>query len=99
MFAKGSTVDDNDLIRLSNVAAPLLTALDLDKRRPPTSESLDPREYAPPVIENWDVDCRLAGHSSFQGLGHPCRLKAARIPAKISDDFPSSYGHNNFTIG
>ena len=44
-IANGSTVDDNDLIRLSNVAARLLTVLDLDKRRPSASESLDPLEY------------------------------------------------------
>ena len=55
-IANGSTVDDNDLIRLSNVAARLLTALDLDKRRPSVSESLDPLEYARRVSQKGEVD-------------------------------------------
>ena len=55
-IANGSTVDDNDLIRLSNVAARLLTALDLDKRRPSASESLDPLEYARRVSQKGEAD-------------------------------------------
>ena len=55
-IANGSTVDQNDLIRLSNVAARLLTALDLDKRRPSASEGLDPLEYARLVSQKGEVD-------------------------------------------
>jgi hypothetical protein len=43
-------------IGISNVAARLLTALDLDKRRPSASESLDPLEYARLVSEKGEVD-------------------------------------------
>jgi hypothetical protein len=45
-IANGAAVDDDQLIRLSNVATRLLTALGLDKHKPPESESLDPLEYA-----------------------------------------------------
>jgi hypothetical protein len=55
-IANGATVDDNDLIRLSNVATRLLTALDLDKRRPQAFESLDPLEYARRVSGKREVD-------------------------------------------
>jgi hypothetical protein len=55
-IANGATVDDDDLIRLSNVATRLLTALGFDKRRPPAFESLDPLEYARRVSEKREVD-------------------------------------------
>jgi hypothetical protein len=45
-IANGAAVDDDQLIRLSNVATRLLTALGLDKRKPAEFESLDPLEYA-----------------------------------------------------
>jgi hypothetical protein len=55
-IANGVTVDDNDLIRLSNVATRLLTALGFDKLRPPAFESLDPLEYARRVGGKRELD-------------------------------------------
>jgi hypothetical protein len=56
LIANGAEVDDNQLIRLSNVATRLLTALGLDKRKPPDSESLDPLEYARRLSKEEEVD-------------------------------------------
>jgi hypothetical protein len=54
--ARGEPVDDEQLCRLSHVAARLLTALSLDKGRPPESESLNPLEYARRHSEEREVD-------------------------------------------
>jgi hypothetical protein len=55
-IANGASVDDDDLIRLSNAAMRLLTALGFDKRRPPPLESRDPLGYAGRANEKREVN-------------------------------------------